>query len=146
LQNEYESAEYFFGVEHEGENTQILGQVQTRQGRLLCFPNILQHQVQSFKLKDSSKPGHRKILAMFLVDPNIPVLSTANIPPQNKVWWGEEVRKIEPFTKLPQELFDNIMEQVTYPLSWEDALKVRESLMAERTAINDAHLQSVVVI
>ncbi|KAI9933694.1 hypothetical protein ASPWEDRAFT_167964 [Aspergillus wentii DTO 134E9] len=66
--------------------TQNLGRVSTHQGRLLTFPNTMQHQVSPFSLADSSKPGHRKILAFFLVDPNLRVISSANIPPQSADW------------------------------------------------------------
>lgn len=63
----------------------------TLEGRCLCFPNIYQHQVQPFELKDKSKPGHRKILVFFLSDPAQSVLSTSEIPPQQAEWWQQEV-------------------------------------------------------
>jgi hypothetical protein len=43
-------------------------------------------QVQPFKLADPAKPGVRKILVFFLVDPGTPVLSTARVPPQRLDW------------------------------------------------------------
>jgi hypothetical protein len=61
---------------------QVVGQTLTREDRLLVFPNVLQHRVSSFNLQDPTKPGHRKRLALFLVDPNITIPSTANILPQ----------------------------------------------------------------
>jgi len=110
-----------------------LGSVLTCPGRLLTFPNVLQHQVQPFSLEDRTRPGHRKILAMFLVDPHVSVLSTANVPPQRKDWWAEEVRKIEPFRRLSMEIFDMIIDAVEgFPFSWEDALEARILLMGER--------------
>jgi hypothetical protein len=144
-QNEWHSAEYIFGVEHEGPGIQELGRVLTCQGRLICFPNVVMHQVQPFELQDKTKQGHRKILALFLVNPGIPVLSTANIPPQRRDWWSGAVRQIEPFANLPQEIFNSIMEFVEYPLSWDDAVAIREKLMAERTAINDQGLAYLIV-
>ena len=69
-----------FGVESEGPGLQFVGSVETREGRLLTFPNILHHQVQPFSLADPTKPGHRKILALFLVNPHLKVLSTENVP------------------------------------------------------------------
>lgn len=62
-------------------NLQNIGLVLTRQGRAVFFPNLYQHRVEPFRLADRSRPGHRKILALFLVDPTIPVISTANVPP-----------------------------------------------------------------
>ncbi|KAK1223146.1 hypothetical protein PQX77_013982 [Marasmius sp. AFHP31] len=45
------------------------------------------HGVQSFELADPSKPGYRKILALFLVDPYIRTLSTA-LPLRRKIGGG----------------------------------------------------------
>lgn len=75
---------------------------------------------------------------MFLVDPHIPILSTANVPPQRKDWWAKEVQKVERFASLPVELFENIINFVEdFPISWEDALEIRERLMEERGRIAD---------
>ncbi|KAJ4289335.1 hypothetical protein N0V88_007086 [Collariella sp. IMI 366227] len=89
-QFEYHSLEKFLGVEQEGSAVQDLGQVLTSEGRLLVFPNCLQHQVGPFELQDKTRPGHRKILAMFLVNPYRPILSSAHVPPQRRDWWAHE--------------------------------------------------------
>ncbi|KAI9930716.1 hypothetical protein MW887_011472 [Aspergillus wentii] len=137
-QGEYHSAELYFGVEYDDPAIQKLGSVLTRSGRLLTFPNVLQHKVQPFRLADPTKPGHRKILAMFLVDPHIPILSTANVPPQRRDWWADELRNVPPFHALPLEIFNNILEYVDdFPMSWEDAVEVRQKLMNERGALTD---------
>jgi hypothetical protein len=136
-QHEYNSLEKYYGVEQEGPCLQELGKVLTREGRMLAFPNVLQHCVHKFRLEDETKPGHRKILVMFLVDPHIRVLSTANVPPQQGDWWQEEVRRVKPFSDLPQELFDKIIESVDeFPLSYEAQCKARQQLMDERGALN----------
>jgi len=112
------------------------GSVVTRAGRLLTFPNVVQHRVNPFKLADPTKPGHRKILAMFLVDPHIRILSTSKVPPQRADWWSPEVRKADHFEALPAEVFNNIVDEVSgLPMSWADAVEVREKLMAERGAL-----------
>ncbi|KAK5715592.1 hypothetical protein LTR15_010237 [Elasticomyces elasticus] len=137
-QHEYEAAEDLYGVKQEETTVQHLGHVLTRSGRWLAFPNVMQHRVAGFGLQDPSKPGHRKILAMFLVDPHIKVISTANVPPQRRDWWAAEVRHIEPFASLPVELFDQIIDVVDdFPISWEEACETREALMAERGRISD---------
>ena len=137
-QNEHTSLERYLGIEQDGVAIQKLGNVLTRPGRLLAFPNALQHQVQPFTLEDKSKPGHRKILAMFLIDPNRRVLSTSNVPPQRKDWWAPEVRKVPRFARLPLEIFEQIIDAVDdFPISWDDALKLREQLMDERSHMND---------
>jgi len=137
-QYEWEAAEAMFGIQNEGSAIQGLGRVLTRPGRLLAFPNVLQHKVGQFGLKDATKAGHRKILAMFLVDPHIQILSTANVPPQRVDWWAVEVQKVPPFSDLPVELFDRIMEHVEdFPISWDEACEMREELMAERGRANE---------
>lgn len=146
LKYEWGSTAEFFGIEDSGPTVQDLGSILTRPGRLLAFPNVLQHQVQPFKLQDPSKPGHRKILAMFLVDPNIRILSTANVPPQRRDWWAEELSKIPWFQSLPREILCMILHHVDFPLSWEDALEARQNLMKERGGFNEEfndHLDQV---
>jgi hypothetical protein len=73
-----------FGCQNDEAAVQEVGSVLCKEGRLLTFPNILQHQVQPFELADKTKNGYRKILALFLVDPGIRVISTANVPPQQR--------------------------------------------------------------
>jgi hypothetical protein len=74
--------------------TQVDGDIVCKEGRLITFPNILQHCVSPFSLADRTKPGHRKILALFLVDPHRRIISSANVPPQREDWregqgdWG----------------------------------------------------------
>ncbi|KAF9040865.1 hypothetical protein BJ165DRAFT_1350839 [Panaeolus papilionaceus] len=117
---------------------QFLGGVATPQNRLLTFPNVLQHQVQPFKLADPTKKGHRKILALFLVDPSIKVISTANVPCQRVDWWKEEMHRVPSgLDKLPVELKDEVFNEVfkgveDFPISLEEAKELRLELMEER--------------
>ena len=110
---------------------------------MLVFPNVLQHRVSPFKLADESKPGHRKLLALFLVDPNIKIPSTANIPPQQRHWWADQINKDGVLKKLPRELKDRVFDEVQdFPLSTEQAKLVREELMEERKAQLKEHEES----
>ncbi|KAF2802928.1 uncharacterized protein BDZ99DRAFT_468593 [Mytilinidion resinicola] len=137
-QSDYDGVEYAYDIEQEGPGIQDLGQVLTREGRLLVFPNVLQHQVQPFKLVDETRPGHRKMLALFLIDPYQRIISTANVPPQQKDWWAELVRDETRVGDLPAELQNFIVDDVTdFPISMEEAKKVREELMEERRAFVD---------
>ncbi|KAF8647144.1 hypothetical protein AX16_006975 [Volvariella volvacea WC 439] len=140
-QDEHDWLTELYGLESWSSSVQQVGSVETREGRLLTFPNILQHQVQPFKLADPTKPGHRKILALFLVDPNLRVISTAHVPCQRKDWWAEELRKsgIGPGMKggavkeLPRELQDLVFEKVEeFPIGMEEAKELRLQLMEER--------------
>lgn len=127
-----------FGCEQHGPRVQEIGSVVCKEGRLLTFPNILQHRVQPFKLADPTKPGHRKILALFLVDPGIRIISTASVPPQQRDWWSESV--INDFAKsgtalgkLSPEIRDKVFEGVDdFPISMEEAKEIRLKLMEER--------------
>ena len=48
-----------------------------------------QHRVSEFGLVDRTRPGHRRFIALWLVNPNQRVISTANVPPQQADWWAE---------------------------------------------------------
>ena len=127
-----------YGIEQDGPKVQEMGSVSTKQGRLIAFPNVFQHRVLPFSLQDRGKPGHRKILALFLVDPHTPILSTANIPPQQKAWWSEKLLEDNSLSKLPAELTDQVIGEVSgVPISLEEAKEIRLKLMEERKAFVD---------
>ena len=79
---------------------QDIGSVTCVQGRSLAWPNILQHKVEGFRLEDPTKPGVRKILVFFLVDPGLRVLSTAHIPPQQQAWMEMELDRLQVFSRF----------------------------------------------
>ncbi|RBR19396.1 hypothetical protein FVER53590_29371 [Fusarium verticillioides] len=89
-QNKYNCLERVFGTDlgmHGGlarSCVQSYGDVDTPGSRLLAFPNVFQHRVSSFKLQDPIKPGHRRFIALWLVDPHRRILSAANVPPRQK--------------------------------------------------------------
>ncbi|MDI3389004.1 DUF4246 domain-containing protein [Streptomyces sp. B-S-A8] len=103
-----------YGLDDEDPLNQVLGSASTPEGRCLAFPNILQHRVGSFRLADPTRPGHRKILAFFLVDPDQQIVSTSDIPPQQP--WAE-----------------------TSTMTLEQAKGHREQLMHERKFFVDEH-------
>ena len=141
MQGQHEWLSEVFGCEDEGPTVQEIGSVETREGRLLTFPNILQHRVGPFKLADPTKSGHRKIVALFLVDPNIKVISTAHVPCQQQEWWWEVTRTKEnqQIASLPRELQDQILEDVDFPISLQEAKALRLELMDERKAFVVKH-------
>lgn len=133
-QNEHRQFEAAYGTCSHESSVQDVGTVLTKQGRLLAFPNVLQHRVGAFELDDKSKPGHRKIVAFFLVDPATPVISTANVPPQQKHWGSTGAALGH---RLPFELRNMIDEHIECPYGWDEARKLREELMEERKAIDE---------
>ncbi|TPX12271.1 uncharacterized protein E0L32_006918 [Thyridium curvatum] len=126
---------------------QLVGSVLTRPGRALFFPNLYQHRVSPCKLIGPTKPGHRKIVALFLVDPKIPVISTANVPPQRQDWWKGVTQPDLPVSKLPAELIEMVADLVNFPYGKKEADRMRDELMKERSASVkkfDAHLNNFV--
>ncbi|GAK64262.1 uncharacterized protein PAN0_004d2474 [Moesziomyces antarcticus] len=128
-----------FGTDslREEPRVQELGSIATPQGRLLAFPNTLQHRVEPFELADKSKPGHRRFLVLWLVDPNYRLASTRNVPPQQREWWesaldnpsaGSAIR-----SRLPAEIKESIMEHVDWFMGLDEAKALRLELMDERT-------------
>ena len=103
-----------------------------KEGRLLTFPNTLQHRVLPFELSDKTKLGHRKLLALFLVDPHMKIISTANVPPQQKEWWQEELWDTRALGAIPREIHEHIVEQADHLMNLEEAKEWRLKLMEER--------------
>ncbi|KAG8160806.1 hypothetical protein KVR01_009070 [Diaporthe batatas] len=111
---------------------QNLGSVSTPQGRLLAFPNTLQHKVEPFELIDKKRPGHRRFLVLWLVDPHYRICSTRNVPPQQESWWDGVGTKPQcdpgaPVTTTPGEKIPEGL------MSLKEAKELRLELMAERT-------------
>ncbi|KAF7977251.1 hypothetical protein HWV62_4369 [Athelia sp. TMB] len=133
-QGEHGWLQDIFGCENEESSVQYVGDVVTKQGRLITFPNVFQHRVTPFSLADPTKPGHRKILALFLVDPHIQIISSAHVPCQRRDWWAEELGRSGALPgKLPLEIVQEVMENVEgFPISLGDAKQLRLELMEER--------------
>lgn len=113
-QNDDNGLREVYGLEDEDALNQVLGSAPTPAGRCLAFPNVLQHRVGPFRLADPTRPGHRKILAFFLVDPAENIVSTSDVPPQQP--WSD-----------------------TSTMTLEQARDYREQLMQERKFFVDEH-------
>ncbi|MEU3889132.1 DUF4246 domain-containing protein [Streptomyces sp. NPDC029041] len=113
-QNDDNGLREVYGLEDEDALNQMLGSAATPAGRCLAFPNVLQHRVGSFRLVDPTRPGYRKILAFFLVDPSETIVSTSDVPPQQP--WSD-----------------------TSTMTLEEAKRYREQLMQERKFFVDEH-------
>jgi hypothetical protein len=153
-----------YGMKKEQAMIKDLGFTTAEEGRCIVFPNIFQHQVQKFRLANSSKPGHRKILVFFLVDPTTHILSTERVPPQQPEWFEKEIfdrlltnnkskenkktiktqktqktQQTKPFfSKIPSFLIEHIKSYFGIPaMSREQAQKYRLKLMDERKYVTD---------
>lgn len=73
----------------------------------------------SIGLQDRTQKGHCKFLTLHLIDPRRPIISTAMVPCQRRDWWAEELRRtVGVLSRLPQEIFDRIIEVSLYNYSW----------------------------
>ncbi|KAH9925687.1 uncharacterized protein BXZ73DRAFT_91092 [Epithele typhae] len=127
-----------YGLGRDEPLNQVLGHVVAAEDKCVAFPNVYQHRVDAFELADKTRAGHRKILALFLVDPHARVLSTTDVPPQQRDWAMSEAEKSQGLQSLPQELFDMIAGLAEDGLmSREEAKEHREKLMEERSAFVD---------
>ncbi|RPA86334.1 hypothetical protein BJ508DRAFT_373076 [Ascobolus immersus RN42] len=132
-QSDSRGVELAYGLSDETGLVQDLGSIITKQDRVIAFPNIFQHRVSPLRLVDPTKPGHRKILCFFLVDPFRPIPSTTNIGPQQAEWIEEESRSMDAFgERVPPEIFQHIFRFVEEPLPMDKAKEVRLDLMEER--------------
>ncbi|KAJ1646832.1 hypothetical protein LPJ64_001716 [Coemansia asiatica] len=116
--------------------TKYIGSVNIFQGLCVGFPNLYQCKSSGFKLADPTKPGHRKMLTFYLIDPSIKIPSTEFVPPQQKSWWAERVSKTKPFREMPLIIREQIFDNVNFPISLEKALRIRRKMNEERDAQN----------
>lgn len=120
---------------------QGLGSVPTPDGRLLAWSNALQYRIEPFELRDKSRAGHRRFITLSLVDPHYRICSTRNVPPQQHDWWAEPaLRSMGLKAKgIPQEVVDLIDKETRgWPISMDEAQRLREDMLAEKTTIDEA--------
>ncbi|KAG8906436.1 hypothetical protein FRC00_012588, partial [Tulasnella sp. 408] len=136
-QSDGKAIEKIWGMTDESQSNQVVGAVKTIPKRCIAFPNIYQHQVSSFALADPTKPGHRKIMALFLVDPEHRIPSTGDIPPQQEHWAQAAMATSQAssaFNRLPAELHKMVAGSTDGLMSEAEAKDYRLKLMDERTA------------
>jgi len=125
---------------HNASFARNLGRVRTLMGRSLVFTNELQHKVKRVENdENSTEIAMRKILCFFLVDPNVRIKSSANIPEQQ---WDKykpmvassinEVTQSLIRTKLPTEVVARILEFAKWGLTLDEAKQHRLELIKER--------------
>lgn len=139
-QHRYQGLTEIYDIKDRWEDaSQQLGMVHTREDRILVFPNVLQHRVSPFELVAKTRPGNRKLLTLFLVDPFIRIPSITHVPPQQQEWWKKAMEMQGRLTqRLPVELADRIVDEVEdFPLTLEEAKIPRKTLIEERRAFVD---------
>ncbi len=156
-QNDGEGVEAVYGLEDGKPLVQGLGSIRTTPGRCLVFPNVCQHRLGACRLVDPTRPGRRRALAFFLVDPAYRIPSTLFVPPQRASWIMWAFRGKGRFAALPDEVVALIAEFLEgfgpppaqcagfleWPMGRESALAHRAALMGERKSFTDELTQTV---
>jgi hypothetical protein len=135
------NAHLYLAKREEGEAMNIEYQAtETPAGRILCFPNNIQHCVTSIS-NDSEEIGYRKILCFFLINPKITILSSSHVPEQQ---WERVVKKLRIQLilvtnaiqkKLPKEIILLICDFAKYGFTLQEAKEHRLALMKQRKFI-----------
>ncbi|KAK5708042.1 chromatin structure-remodeling complex subunit RSC7 [Elasticomyces elasticus] len=134
--DEAEILNNWYGMSDETPAMQNLGRVSARDGRVVVFPNVLQHRVQPFRLRDSRKAGHCKFLTFSLVDPHLRIPSTAHVPPQREDWWYDMVLGLDRVGDLPPELAQQVLDSFdNFAMTLDEAKDVRQKRMQEEDAL-----------
>jgi len=142
FQDDEDGATRMFGIGRDSPMVQDAGTAQTPSGSVLVFPNIYQHSVEAFELKDKSKAGHRKILVFFLVDPTQRIVSTARVPPQDIRWRDSKLQE-QLDSRLPVEIAHMISGQFGYQMTLDEAKSHRLQLMEERSVAKDVVTEAI---
>lgn len=125
-QDDVRGVKVMFDYENGATINESLGSLTVHEGLFASFPNFYQHYVSPFELKDKTKPGIRKIIVFFLVDPLKDVLSTDDIAPQQLEWYEDGLLDIPNRDQL-----------MRWAMSFETAKDYRVDLMSERKYIRD---------
>lgn len=123
-----------YGLKRDDACVQERGGNTTSQDRCIAFPNIYQHCVSPFSLADKTKSGHRKIVALFLVDPAWKIPSTTDVPPQQAHLYEDAVLACPALSRLPPELRVMIAAHVVgTKMTRIEAEVIREEVIRERS-------------
>lgn len=118
---------YYYGLSEVDQTFKYSGSEDSPLGRVLIFPNVFQHKLDPFELKDKSKSGHRKIMYLFVVDPyNNIIKTTDSVPPQQDEW----AHRLESKHFIHGDVNNTNM-------TYEEAKKFLDNILAERKTMND---------
>eukprot|EP01080_Neovahlkampfia_damariscottae_P008200 gene8200-28_t len=135
-QGDHEGVGMIYELFDEGPMNQQIGYITSQSERCIAFPNIYQHKVSPFKLEDSTKNGHRKILVFFLVNPKNDIISTARVPPQQKEWWKKILASFQCFGNIPREVCEIIIDFMEFPIELKETKEDRLRMMDERKYVS----------
>lgn len=122
-----------YGLDNGEPAVQCIGSIRCAVGRTVMFPSTVQHRLVQFRLTDKTKPGNLRALVFYLVDPNIRIISTANIPPQRLDWTMDlEPQEGESLTAaLERVALSNRDKKGSMPMSLDEAIKIRMGVLKD---------------
>lgn len=129
-----------FGILPEETNFQVLGRVRVNPDNAIFYPNVYKHRHGSFSLVDRTKKGHLKYFKLYLVDPAIPIISTANVPPQQYSWWTKsEIHNqgLDIVQRLPPELKETVHSYVDFPIDSKEEGKIDKEIRCHRNGLGE---------
>lgn len=131
-----------FGYREDDPLIQSRGACSTPIGRILVWPNVLQHRVQPVSLVDANQPGRRTYLCFFLVDPTLRIRSTATVPPSPFRWVEQFVHEIlaplVPEMAVRNKILDFVKAlpcsdgHPSHLLTYQEAMEQRQTMVNER--------------
>ncbi|SGY88902.1 BQ5605_C134g13387 [Microbotryum silenes-dioicae] len=107
-------------------------------GPLLTFPNVYQHRTGRFSLRDKTKPGHRKLVAFFLVDPTQRITSTTTSRRSSETTWDRSFTNYDRAMTRIVDLTEGLMKP-------REAKSHRNKMEAERNTMLNAYSRKVFV-
>ncbi|KAL7921487.1 hypothetical protein ACQKWADRAFT_295203 [Trichoderma austrokoningii] len=135
-----------YGVFQTDNNFQVLGRVRVHTDSAIFYPNIYKHRQGPFSLVHRSENGHLKYFKLYLVDPAIPIISTANVPPQQYDWWTESEAHSQGLgnvDRLPPELKEMVNNHVDFPIDDEEKINIHRDIAWHREELGEfLHLTS----
>ena len=129
-QNSVEYVSKHHGLWNEAPLNEYMGKLEAKTEKCIVFPNIMQHRVAPFELRDKSKMGYRRILVFFLIDPNNRIISTKDVPIQQETIMREYMNDV-----LKDIMYKNMIENILNKMNLmtlDEAKKHRERLMYYR--------------
>lgn len=101
-------------------------------GNSSSSPNVLEHRVEGFELVDKNRPGYRKMIAIFLVDPALSILSTSCVSPQQLHWAAPSSRIHATQDALLLELTALVLYEAQCPCDTVTARQLHDEMLKER--------------
>ncbi|CAP99467.1 hypothetical protein EN45_006330 [Penicillium chrysogenum] len=129
--NDFIWLQQVFGLVNGEPAIQYPGSTRANVGRVVMYPSTIEHKFTRFELKDRTKPGCTRALVFFLVDPNMRIISTANVAPQRFDWTKDIPPGMGVKEGLQKVALDNIDEKGDMPMSLREALDMRINVLED---------------